>query len=78
MLALPVWPFLYHILKALVFLKIALKLKYFCKKRKISGASGSVPRSQCPPAAGGSPLDPQDSPPLLISSYVPAQCHVLQ
>ena len=43
---LPCW-FLCHVSKALFFIKIALKLSYFCKKCKISSAGGSAPRPPC-------------------------------
>ena len=37
--------FLHHVLKALFFIKIALKLSYFCKKNaKFSSAGGHAPR----------------------------------
>ena len=51
--------FLCHVLKALFFIKIALKLIYFCKKMQNFRALGAPPP------------DPQDSPPLRISGYAP-------
>ena len=54
------WQFLCHVLKALFFIKIALKLSYFCKKM------------QNFQALGAEPPDPQNSPPLRISGYEPA------
>ena len=51
--------FLCHVLKALFFIKIALKLSYFCKKMQNLRALGAPPP------------DPQNSPPLRISGYAP-------
>ena len=49
-----------HILKALFFIKIALKLSYFCKKNaKFSSARSSAPRP------------PKQLSPLRISGYAP-------
>ena len=51
--------FLCHVLKALFFIEIALKLSYFCKKMQNFRALGA-------------PLpDPQDSPILRIFGYAP-------
>ena len=51
--------FLCRVLKALFFIKIALKLSYFCKKNAKFQALGAPPP------------DPQNSPPLRISGYAP-------
>ena len=57
--------FLCHVLKTLFFIKVALKLSYFCKKMQNFGTLGA------------SPPDPQDSPPppppppLRMSGYAP-------
>ena len=71
------YQFLCHVLKALFFIKIALKLSYFCKKMQNFRALGAPPlRPPClrqlralppdprwPPAAGGSaPRPPQQAP----------------
>ena len=59
-------------LKALFWIKIALKWRYFCKKNaKFSNAGGSAPRSLCFRRLGTSPPDPQNSPPFRISGYAP-------
>ena len=75
--------FLCHVLKALFFTKIALKLSYFTKKMQDFRALGAEPPD--PRASGGwgqgvaprPPLvsggwDPQTAPPLRISGYAPA------
>ena len=68
--------FLCHVLKALFFIKIALKLSYFCKKMQIFRALGLRPQSPVPPAAGGfAPRPPNSPPPLRISGYAPVLCH---
>ena len=51
--------FLCHVLKAVFFIKIALKLSYFRKKMQNFRALGATPP------------DPQNSPPLQISGYAP-------
>ena len=54
--------FLCHVLKALFFTKIALKLRYFCQEMQNFGALGAPPP------------DPQTiPPPLRISGYAPVQ-----
>ena len=77
-------------LKSISFIKIALKLSYFCKKCKIfecwgtpeppdppdsrpPAAGGFAPDPHWPLAAGGSTLDPKNSPLSRISGYAPAQ-----
>ena len=61
--------FLCYVLKALFFIKIALKLSYFCKKMQNFPALGALPPDPQPPAAGASPLDshwhPAAGPPKL-------------
>ena len=67
--------FLCHILKALFFIKIALKLSYFCKKmQNFWVLGGGLPPDPQPPAAGGfAPRPPRQRPPQLrISGYAPA------
>ena len=55
--------FLCHVLKALFFIKIALKLSYFCKKMQNFRALGTLPpHPHWPP-----PPDPQNSP--LIANF---------
>ena len=76
--------FLCHVLKAIFFIKIALKLSYFCKKMQNFRALGAPPPDPC--ASGGWGLNPQTpisgswglcpqtpkrSPPLRISGYAP-------
>ena len=40
--------------KSIIFIKIGLKLSYFCKKNtKFSSAGGSAPQAPVPSAAGG-------------------------
>ena len=69
-------------LKALFFIKIALKLSYFCKKMqnfqalgapppdpRASGGWGLCPQTPSLGQLGASPPDPQNSPPLRISGY---------
>ena len=51
------WQFLCHVLKALFFIKIALKLSYFCKKMQNFQALGAEPPD--PRASGGWGLCPQ-------------------
>ena len=52
--------FLCYVLKTLFFIKIALKLSYFCKKNaKFSSAGGSAPRPLCLRRLGASLPDPQ-------------------
>ena len=63
--------FLSHVLKALFFMKIALKLSYFSKKMQNFRALGAPPSDPHLPAAGASAPDPQNSPPLRISGYAP-------
>ena len=64
--------FLSLVLKALLFIKIALKLSYFCKKTQnfqVLGASLPDPR-----ASGGwglRPQTPKPAPPLRISGCAP-------
>ena len=51
--------FLCHVLKALFFIKIPLKLSYFCKKiAKFSSARGLRPQTPELPALGASPPYP--------------------
>ena len=45
--------FLCHVLKALLFIKIALKLSSFCKKMQNFRALEAPPPDPQPPAAGG-------------------------
>ena len=61
--------FVCHVLEALFFIKIALKLSYFCKKLQNFRALGAETPSLR--QLGASPPDPQDSPPLRISGYAP-------
>ena len=79
--------FLYHVLQALFFIKIALNLSYFCKKNANYRALGALPPD--PRAFGGCGLGPQTPfdlqqlrapppdpqiqppPPLRISGYTP-------
>ena len=65
--------FLCHVLKALFFIKIALKLSYFCKKMQTFQALGTpLPDLHWPPAAGGgAPTPPPTAPPLRIFGYAP-------
>ena len=77
--------FLCHVLKALFFTIIALKLCYFCKKIKNFRTLGALPPDPQPPAAGGfapkpplasggwglRPQSPILAPPLRISGYAP-------
>ena len=65
------WQFLCHVLKALFFIKIALKLSYICKKCKICDRWGLRPQTPVPPAAGALLPDPQNSPPLRTSGCAP-------
>ena len=59
--------FLYHVLKALIFIKTSLKLSYFRKKMQNFLCSlGSAPR-----ASSSSPPAPQNIPPLQIFDYTP-------
>ena len=52
--------FLCHVLTALFFIKIALKLSYFCKKiAKFWALGGSAPRPQCLRRLGALPPVPQ-------------------
>ena len=39
------WQFLYHVLKALFFIKIALKLSYICKKMQNLLELGALPQT---------------------------------
>ena len=39
------WQFLCHVLKALFFTKIALKLSYICKKMQILRELGALPQT---------------------------------
>ena len=69
--------------KAIFFIKIALKLSYFCKNAKFSSAGGFVPDPQLPATGGFAPRSPLASggwglrpqtpettrPPLRISGY---------
>ena len=62
--------FLCHVLKALFFIKIALKLSYSCKKKENFRALGAPPPN--PRAPGGWGLRPQTpitAPSLRISGY---------
>ena len=62
--------FLCHVLKALFFIKIALKLRYFCKKMQTFRALGAPPPAPVGlRRLGAPPPDPQDGPPLRISGY---------
>ena len=45
--------FLCHVLKAIFFIEMALKLSYFCKKMQNFRALGLRPQTPVPPAAGG-------------------------
>ena len=57
------YQFLCHVLKALFFIKIALKLSYFWKKCEIFRHWGLCPQTPVPPAAGGSaPRPPHIAP----------------
>ena len=68
--------FLCHVLKALFFIKIALKLSYVCKKMQNFRALGAPPPYPLPPAAGGfAPRPPKPAPPLRISGYAPANVY---
>ena len=82
--------FLCHVLKALFFIKIALKFSIFAKKCKIFERWGLRSQTPLPPAAGsfaprppasGSwgprPQTPKHSPPLQISGYAPAHAALL-
>ena len=78
--------FLCHVLKVLFFIKIALKLSYFCKEMQKFQALGALPPDPVPPAAGGfAPRPPlasggwglhpqtlKTAPLFRISGYVPA------
>ena len=57
------WQFLCYVLKALFFIKIALKLSYICKKMQNLRALGARPQTPVPPTAGGFAPRPQNSPP---------------
>ena len=51
---------LYHVLIALIFINIGLKLSYFCQKNKnFSRTGGSAPLHPMPPVAGGPCPRPQ-------------------
>ena len=65
--------FLCHILKALFFIKIALKLSYSCKKMQKFRALGAPPPDPhwSPEAGDSAPKLPTHSPPLRISGYAP-------
>ena len=55
------------------FIKIALKLNYFCKKMQKFRALGAPPPDPLPPSARGFDPDPQNSPPQMRNSgYAPA------
>ena len=60
--------FLCHVLIALFFIKIALKLSYFCKKCKIFERWGLSPQTPLPPAAGDGAQSPQ---PPAACGFVP-------
>ena len=65
--------FLRHVLKASFFIKIAIKLSYFCKKMQNFRALGAEPLN--PRASGGCglcPQTPKTAPPLRVSGYAPA------
>ena len=78
------WQFLCHVLKALFFITIALKLLFLQKNAKFSSAGDSAPRpaylrrvgallpNPQPLAAEGSPPDPKIAPSLQISGYAPS------
>ena len=56
--------FLCHVLKALFFIKVALKLSYICKKMQNFRGWGLRPQTPVPPAAGGfAPRPPRQPPP---------------
>ena len=65
--------FLSHVLKALFFMKVALKLSYFCKKMQKFRALGLCPQIPVPSAAGGKlrPQTPKTALPLRICGYAP-------
>ena len=68
--------FLCYVLKTLFFIKIALKLSYFCKKmQNFLGLGAPPPDPQPQLASGGWRLRPQTQklapPPLRISGYAP-------
>ena len=67
------WQFLCHVLKALFFIKVALRLSYICKKMQNLRALGALPPN--PRASGGwglCPQPPKTVPPRLrISGYAP-------
>ena len=59
------WQLLCHVLKALFFIKIALKLSYICKKKQNLRALGALPQTPVPPAAGGfAPTPPKQPAPI--------------
>ena len=65
--------FLCHVLKALFFIKIALKLSYFCKKmQNFQGLEAPPQTPRCLRRLGAKLSDPQNSPPpLRITGYAP-------
>ena len=66
--------FLCRVLIPLIFIKIGLKLSYFCQKEtKLLSAGGPVPRpSNGSQRLGGPPTDPRNSSlTLQISGYAP-------
>ena len=69
--------FLCHFLKALFFIKIALKLSFFWKKNaKFSNAGGSTPITRASGGWGLCPQTPKHSPLLQISDYAWQLCTV--
>ena len=66
------WQFLCHVLKALFFIKIALKLSYICKKMQNLRALGASPKPLCLRWLETLPPDPQNGPPpLRVFGYAP-------
>ena len=68
------WQFLCHVLKALFFIKIALKLSYICKKMQNLRAMGAMPPD--PRTSGGWRLRPQ-APKTAASPPLPPDCEFL-
>ena len=64
--------FLCYVLKTLFFIKIALKLSYFCNKFKIFERWRLHPQTLVPPATGSFVPRPKNyPPPLRVSGYAP-------